>query len=92
VSLLKSVSRDASRPNQENNSRPPLDLVHNEPKFEVEAVLKSRQLRGREREYLVKWKGYHPIEASWVNESDMEHALEAIEEFHARPTKKRRRT
>jgi hypothetical protein len=27
-----------------------------------------------------------------VNESDMEHAQEAIEEFHARPTKKRRRT
>jgi hypothetical protein len=60
-------------------------LVHNEPEFEVEAVLKSRQLRGREWEYLVKWKGYHPIEASWVNESDMEHAQEAIEEFHIRP-------
>jgi hypothetical protein len=74
VFLLKPVSRNASRPNQENNSRPPPDLVHNEPEFEVEAVLKSRQLRGREREYLVKWKGYHPIEASWVNESNMEHA------------------
>jgi hypothetical protein len=92
VSLLKPVSRDASRPNREYNSRPPPDLVHNEPKFEVEAVLKSRQLRGREREYLVKWKGYHPIEASWVNESDMEHAQEAIEEFHTRSANKRRRT
>jgi hypothetical protein len=92
VSLLKLVSRDASRPNREQNSRPPLDLVHNEPEFEVEAMLKSRQLRGREWEYLVKWKGYHAIEASWVNESDMEHAQEAIEEFHTRPAKKRRRT
>ncbi len=64
VYLLNPVSRDASRPNREYNSRPPPDLVHNEPKFEVEAVLKSRQLRGREREYLVKWKGYHPIKAS----------------------------
>jgi hypothetical protein len=81
VSLLKSVSRDASRPNREYNSRPPPDLV----------VLKSRQLRGQEREYLVKWKGYHPIEASWVNESDIEHAQEAIEEFHTRPVKKKRR-
>jgi hypothetical protein len=92
VSLLKSVTRNASRPNREHNSRPPPDLVHNEPKVEVEAVLKSRQLRGRKREYLVKWKGYHPIEASWVNESDMEHAQKAIEEFHTRPAKKRRRT
>jgi len=64
VSFLKSVARDASRRNREHTSRPPLDLVHNEPEFEVEAVFKSRQLRGREREYLVKWKGYHLIEVS----------------------------
>jgi hypothetical protein len=74
VSLLKLVACDASRPNQEHNSRPPPDLVHNKPVFEVEAMLKSRQLRGQKQQYLVKWKGYHPIEASWVNESDMEHA------------------
>jgi len=46
VSLLKLVARDASRPNREHNSRPPSDLVHNELEFEMEAVLKSRQLRG----------------------------------------------
>ncbi len=91
VSLLKLVARDASRPNRKHNSRPPPDLVHNEPEFGVDVVLKSRQLRRREREYLVKWKGYHPIEASWVNESDMEHAQEAIKEFHTKPAKKRPR-
>jgi hypothetical protein len=64
VSLLKLVFRDASKLNQEHNLRPPLDLIHNEPKFEMGVVLKSRQLRGRKQEYLVKWKGYHPIEAS----------------------------
>jgi hypothetical protein len=46
VSFLKPVSRDASRPNREHNSRPPLNLIHNEPEFEVEVVFKSRQLRG----------------------------------------------
>jgi hypothetical protein len=46
VSLLKLVSCDASRPNRKHKSRPPPDLVHNEPEFEVEVVLKSRQLRG----------------------------------------------
>jgi hypothetical protein len=93
VSLLKPVvTCNASRPNREHNSKPPSNLVHNEPEFEVEVVLKTRQLRGREWEYLVKWKGYHLIEASWVNESDMEHAQEAIKEFHTRPAKKRRRT
>ncbi len=33
VSLLKPVSHDASRPNREQNSRPPPNLIHNEPKF-----------------------------------------------------------
>jgi len=56
VSLLKSISCDASRPNQEHNSRPPPNLIHNEPEFELEVMFKSRQLKGREREYLVKWK------------------------------------
>jgi len=89
VFFLKLVAHDASRPNQEHNSRPPLDLVHNELEFEVKVVLKSRQLRRREREHLVKWKGYHPIEASWGNESDMEHAQVTIKEFHIRPAKKK---
>jgi len=31
VSLLKPIAHDASKPNREHNSRPPLDLVHNEP-------------------------------------------------------------
>jgi hypothetical protein len=42
VYLLKPVTHDGSRFNQEHNSRPPPDLVHNEPEFEVEVVLKSR--------------------------------------------------
>jgi len=57
----------------------------------MEIVLKSKQLKGREWEYLVKWKGYHPIETSSVNESDIEHAQEAIEEFHNRPAKKQKK-
>ncbi len=47
VSFLKLVSQDASRPNQKYNSRPPPDLIHNEPKFEVKVMLKLKQLRGR---------------------------------------------
>jgi len=42
VSLLKPVTRDASRPNREHNLRPPPNLVHNEPEFEVEVMLKSK--------------------------------------------------
>jgi hypothetical protein len=31
------------------------------------------------------------MEASWVNESDMEHTQEAIEEFHNRSVKKQKK-
>jgi hypothetical protein len=46
VFLLEPVSRDASRLNREHNSRPPPNLTHNEPEFELEVMFKSRQLRG----------------------------------------------
>jgi len=42
VSFLKLVARDASRLSQEHNSRPPPNLMDNKPKFEVEAIFKSR--------------------------------------------------
>jgi len=79
--FFKLVTRDASRLNQKYNSKPPPNFIDNEPKFEMEPMLKSRQLKRQEREYLLKWKGYHPIEAPWVNESYMEHAQEAIKKF-----------
>jgi hypothetical protein len=43
VSFFKSIACNASRPSREHNSRPPPDLVHNEPEFEVEAVLDAPQ-------------------------------------------------
>jgi len=56
VSLLKLISCDASRLNKKHKASPPPDFIHNEPEFEVEAMLKSRELKEREWEYLVKWK------------------------------------
>ena len=35
----------------------------------VEEILKSRKPRGREKEYLVKWKGYGDKFNSWVKQS-----------------------
>jgi hypothetical protein len=50
VYVLKPIAHDASKPNREHNSRPPPNLVHNEPEFQMEVVLKSKQLRGQEWE------------------------------------------
>jgi hypothetical protein len=47
VLLLELISSDASRPNGKHNLRPPPYFTHNEPEFEMEVVLKSKQRRGR---------------------------------------------
>ncbi len=91
VSFFNPIAYDTSKPNRQRNSRPPPNLIDNKLEFEMEVVLKSRQLKGQEQEYLVKWKGCHPIKASWVNEMDMEHAQKTIGKFHNKPAKKQKK-
>ena len=54
--------------------------------YELEWLLNSRiSKRGRGRgrlEYLVKWKNYPLVEASWEPVTNLMNAQEAIEEFH----------
>jgi hypothetical protein len=47
VLFLKLVAYDASRLNQKYNSKLPPNFIDNEPKFEMEAMFKSRQLKGK---------------------------------------------
>ncbi len=82
VSLLKLVSHDASRPKWKHELRPQLDLIENEPKFEVETIFNSKQLWKCEWEYLVKSKDYYALKASWVNELNMDHAQKTTEVVH----------
>ena len=48
--------------------------------FEVEAILKHRQIRG-EDQYLVRWKGYDQSEDMWLNEAQLEHSAQLLEDF-----------
>ena len=52
--------------------RPVPELVANHEEYEVETILNKRKLRSRDTEYLVKWRGYHVKEATWVPSSDLE--------------------
>lgn len=54
-----------------------------EPEWEVESVLNER-LRGRQLQYLVKWKGYPLEEASWEPASHLANSQKAVRDFEAR--------
>lgn len=77
-------------PNQEQPPPPPPDLIDEEEEYEVEEVLDSRpqHIRGKKgkrpqttTDYFVKWKGWTREHNSWVRESEMEHAQEAVKEY-----------
>ena len=51
------------------------------PEWEVEYIKDSR-LRGRSLQYLVKWKGYPHEESTWEPVSNLQHAAEAVSDFH----------
>jgi len=54
-----------------------------EPEWDVESILDKRQ-RGRQLQYLVKWKGYPLEEASWEPESHLANSQKAVREFETR--------
>jgi hypothetical protein len=67
-----------------NYSRPPPDLINDKEEYEVEKVLKKKQMgRGRKTHYLIKWKGYPTSDNSWEPAEHL-HADELIAEFEER--------
>jgi len=65
-----------------NYTRPPPDLINGEEEYEVERIINSRQLgRGRQVQYLVKWKGYPDLDNQWVKWQDIGNAPDLIAEY-----------
>ena len=51
-----------------NFPRPPPEPLEGEEVYEVESIIKHRR-RGQGHQYLLKWKGYPLINATWESES-----------------------
>ncbi len=86
-------------PNQEVPPTPPPDLINDEEEFEIEEILDSRPRmicggRGKKSydvtDYFVKWKGWMCEHNSWVRDSEMGNAQEAIEDYENRNNSARR--
>ena len=94
VSLLKPYYEDTLRPERKQVLRPLPKLVGEHLEYEVEGILKSRNTKKKGKEYLVKWRGYHEKEATWVNAKDMANAKEVVDRFEQsrQSNKKQRRS
>ena len=57
----------------------PID-VNGEVEFEVETILNHRQIRGKDQ-YLVRWRDYDQSEDMWLNETQLEHSAQLLEDF-----------
>ena len=60
-----------------NHTDLPPDLINGENKYEVEAILAHRK-RGRQMQYLVKWKGYDLSNNTWEPETNLSNADEIL--------------
>ncbi|CAA9373459.1 hypothetical protein AVDCRST_MAG94-4350 [uncultured Leptolyngbya sp.] len=55
--------------------------IEGEDEYELDVILDSKLIHKR-LAYLVRWKGYSAAHDEWVPAQNMEHAQEAIEQFH----------
>ena len=81
VSLLKPFKEDTIWTGRKQVIRPPPDLVGDHLEYEVEGILKCRNHKRKGKEYLVKWRGFHEKESTWVAAKDMVNAKEVVKRF-----------
>jgi RNase H-like domain found in reverse transcriptase/Reverse transcriptase (RNA-dependent DNA polymerase)/Integrase zinc binding domain/Chromo (CHRromatin Organisation MOdifier) domain/Integrase core domain/Retroviral aspartyl protease len=62
---------------------PPPVVVEGETEYEVEHILDSRWSRNK-LQYFVHWKGYGSAEDSWQDANQLDHAQDAVLEYHNR--------
>ena len=62
-------------------------VYSDEDTFKIEKILKSRKLKGRPKEYLVKWMHWPAKFNSWVSETQVEQIKKRLEEPHQKKKK-----
>jgi hypothetical protein len=64
--------------------RPAPETIEGEEEYEVDEIIAERKHgRKRQRQYLVRWKGYPASDNSWVSKDDL-HAPELLQEFYGK--------
>ena len=81
ASLLE-IYHPSGIPGRHSSPPLPVELSTGE-EYEVDQILDSR-MRRRQLQYLVLWKGYPISEATWEPVTHLQHAPEALRDFHQR--------
>lgn len=86
VSLLKKYHRDEKELHlwQEDPRPPPEYELWDGAVGKVTAILDSRQIHGRGKQYKCLMHGYSPYEYEWINGLNLPHARTLIKQFEAR--------
>jgi len=80
TSLLTSFKESSAH--GPNYSRPPPDLVDEDPEYEVEAIINHRFFgQWRQLQYLIKWKGYPHSDNMWEPVENL-HAEALVKAYH----------
>jgi hypothetical protein len=59
---------------------PTPDILNEEEQYEVEQIINHRH-RGRGMQYLVRWKGYTPMDNSWEPEGNLNNAPDILKRY-----------
>ena len=90
VLLLKEYFEDSVRSGRGQVLRLVLELVGSHEEYKVETILNKHKLWSRDTKYLVKWRGYHANEATWVLSSGLGNAKKAVQDFEGRAKPRKR--
>jgi transposase InsO family protein len=63
-----------------NYVAPPPDILNEEEQYEVERIINHRR-RGRALQYLIRWKGYTPLDDTWEPEANLENSPDILERY-----------
>ncbi|CCM07132.1 uncharacterized protein FIBRA_09468 [Fibroporia radiculosa] len=65
---------------EKNYLQPPPELIKNQEEFEIECIIDSKTV-GKRTLYRVRWKGYLALDDSWLPNTELSHAKDALADF-----------